>query len=302
MTITIIALSTITANPKNPSAKFYNLSMPELPEVEVTCQGLRKHLLGRTVENIWYSGLPLRTVFDIDRIRDDLEQKKLVAVSRRAKYLQLHFDHEALLVIHLGMTGNLGIFEQDTPRKKHDHLEWRFADGTLLRFNDSRRFGSITHVPAETVASLEKTLYRTTGPEPFSEIFNGAYLQRLARNRTVAVKQLIMTNQVVAGVGNIYANESLFRAGIRPARRIATISPSRWQGLATCIREVLSEAIACGGSTISDFVNASRETGYFQVNFRVYGRQGQPCTVCRTTIEKQMIGGRASYYCPVCQK
>jgi formamidopyrimidine-DNA glycosylase len=199
------------------------------------------------------------------------------------------------------MTGNLGFFPPDSQAAKHDHVRWTLDNNSELRYNDSRRFGSIIICGSDEIAGLETSVFQTTGPEPFSDQFSSEYLQRLAKGKEVAVKVFIMNTRVVAGIGNIYAGESLFRAGILPTRKVRTLSGKEWLKLITAIREILEEAIACGGSTINNFLNASQEKGYFQVNFKVYGRRGEPCPTCRTAIENLRLGGRASYFCPRCQ-
>jgi len=276
--------------------------MPELPEVEVICRGIRSFLIGRTVTAIQCSGKKLRHPVPMEAMQRVMVNQKITSVERRAKFLQLGLEKGEMLVIHLGMTGNLGIFPPTSPRAKHDHVLWLLDNGTELRYNDSRRFGSIQLLESDEVANREETIFKTTGPEPFSNDFTAEYLQNLAKGKSLAVKLFIMTNQTVAGIGNIYANESLFSAGIRPARKAQEISQKKWQRLVIEIRKVLVHAIECGGSSISDFLNASQEKGYFQINFKVYGREGMPCTRCSTKIEKQKLGGRASYFCPKCQK
>ena len=276
--------------------------MPELPEVEVICRGIRSFLIGRTVTAIQCSGKKLRHPVPMEAMQRVMVNQKITSVERRAKFLQLGLEKGEMLVIHLGMTGNLGIFPPTSPRAKHDHVLWLLDNGTELRYNDSRRFGSIQLLESDEVANREETIFKTTGPEPFSNDFTAEYLQNLAKGKSLAVKLFIMTNQTVAGIGNIYANESLFSAGIRPARKAQEISQKKWQRLVIEIRKVLAHAIECGGSSISDFLNASQEKGYFQINFKVYGREGMPCTRCSTKIEKQKLGGRASYFCPKCQK
>jgi formamidopyrimidine-DNA glycosylase len=276
--------------------------MPELPEVEVICRGIRHHLVDRTVTAIFASGKQLRRPVPTDILRQQMIGHKISAVTRRAKYLQISIDTGAMLVIHLGMTGNLGFFSPSIEPGKHDHVRWTLDNGTELRYNDSRRFGSIQILTCLETQGLDATVFKTTGPEPFSGTFSADYLHRLAKDKDLAVKLFIMTNQVVAGVGNIYANESLFRAGILPTRKVRTMSKKDWTRLIMVIREILQHAIDCGGSTISNFINARREKGYFQVNFRVYGRGGEPCLTCQTKIVKMRLGGRASFYCPTCQK
>ncbi len=276
--------------------------MPELPEVEVICQGIRPYLIHRRVKAIFHSGKQLRYKIPIDEMSQVLINHKVVAVERRAKYLLIHFNNSALLLFHFGMTGNLGVFSPATPMAKHDHIRLLLDNDTELRFNDTRRFGSIDLIADCTRENLEETFFSTTGPEPFSDDFSGQHLQKMASNKSLPVKTFIMTNLVVAGVGNIYANESLFAAGINPAQKVSQISLRNWNHLAEEIRKVLTHAIDCGGSTISDFVNASQETGYFQMNFKVYGKNGEKCAVCPSVIQKQVIGGRATFFCPGCQK
>lgn len=275
--------------------------MPELPEVEVVCRGLRPHLVNRVVTGILASGKVLREPVPLDRLQRELVNRRITSVSRRAKFLQLGLDSGAMLIIHLGMTGNLGFFTPATEPAKHDHVRLLLDNGLELRYNDTRRFGSIRILNPDEVAGVEQTVFNTTGPEPFGEDFSADYLFWLARGRQVAVKSFIMTNQVVAGVGNIYANESLFLAGIRPDRQVKSLSRKEWSRLIAAIRKVLAHAIECGGSTISDFVDAGRKKGYFQINFKVYGKGGLACTACGAVISRKIIGGRASYCCPKCQ-
>jgi formamidopyrimidine-DNA glycosylase len=276
--------------------------MPELPEVEVICRGIRTFLLGRTITAVRSSGKNLRHPVPIKSMQREMVNQTITSVERRAKFLQISLAGGEMLIIHLGMTGNLGIFPPATTHAKHDHVLWSLDDGTELRYNDSRRFGSIHFLRAEEVPGREETIFKTTGPEPFSNTFSAEYLQKMAKDKSLAVKLFIMTNQTVAGIGNIYANESLFAAGIRPARKIQTLTRKEWARLVSEIRTILHEAIECGGSTISDFLNASRERGYFQMNFKVYGREGKKCLHCSAKIEKQKLGGRSSYFCPRCQK
>jgi formamidopyrimidine-DNA glycosylase len=276
--------------------------MPELPEVEVISRGLRPLLTNRRIVSLWRSGKDLRTVVPWRELQSGMTGRKIVGISRRAKYIKIVLDSGAMLIIHLGMTGNLGVFPDKSKRKPHDHLEWQLDDGTKFRLSDVRRFGSVQFLEADSVQKREKIIFHTTGPEPFDHSFSADYLYKLARNRKLTVKQFIMTNQVVAGIGNIYANESLFNARLRPERSIASLTRKNWTDLIRSIRMVLDHAIDCGGSTISDFRNASQRSGYFQVNFKVYGKAGQGCTVCSSEIQKKVIGGRASFFCPDCQK
>jgi len=276
--------------------------MPELPEVEVICQGIRPHLVDHTITAIYHSGKQLRLPVPFDLLCLEMIGHQVTAVTRRAKYLQVSLDSGAMLIIHLGMTGNLGFFSPSSEPAKHDHLRFTLDNGTELRYNDSRRFGSMQVLKNHETATREETVFKTTGPEPFNDAFSPEYLHKLAKGKNLAVKVFIMATQVVAGVGNIYASESLFRAGILPTRTVGTINKKDWSTLITAIREILKQAIDCGGSTISNFINARQEKGYFQVNFKVYGRQGEPCTTCQENIQKIRLGGRASYFCPRCQK
>jgi formamidopyrimidine-DNA glycosylase len=276
--------------------------MPELPEVEVICRGIRSFLVGRTVTDIHCNGKRLRHPVPMEIMQRKMVNQVITTVERRAKFLQIGLETGEMLIIHLGMTGNLGIFPPAVTPAKHDHVLWLLDNGTELRYNDIRRFGSIRFLSVSEVVDREETIFQTTGPEPFSDEFSAEYLQKLAKGKNPAVKLFIMTNQTVAGIGNIYANESLFAAGIQPSRTAQSLTKKEWERLVIEIRRVLSHAIECGGSTISDFLNASQEKGYFQMNFKVYGREGKACSLCSANIEKQKIGGRASYFCPNCQK
>lgn len=275
--------------------------MPELPEVEVICQGLLPHLLGRTILDVNCSGKDLRSPVDCQAMKTELNNTRITSLKRRAKYLILKTDCGATLIIHLGMTGNMGIFETGSAPKKHDHVYWQLDNNTELRFNDTRRFGAVHLLPAQKARQEEKRFFSATGPEPFSRSCSVAYLSRKAAHRKLAIKKFIMDSHVVAGIGNIYANESLFRARIHPERQVSSLSEKEWRRLLTTIRKILKYAIKCGGSTISDFVGASGEGGYFQMNFLIYGKAGERCSECDGIIVKETIGGRASFFCPVCQ-
>jgi formamidopyrimidine-DNA glycosylase len=275
--------------------------MPELPEVEVICQGLIPHLLTRTITNVRCSGKQLRSPVLCEEMNAELCGRKITNLSRRAKYLLLKTDSGASLIIHLGMTGNMGIFDAGSATKKHDHVCWKLDNNTELRFNDARRFGAIHLLPAKNAQPEEKRFFSKTGPEPFSPSCSVAYLTRQAAHRNIAIKKFIMDSHVIAGIGNIYANESLFRARIHPERPASSLSVKEWECLLAIIRKTLRHAIKCGGSTISDFVDASGKGGYFQINFQIYGKAGEACVECGEVIIKETIGGRASFLCPVCQ-
>ncbi|TKB12223.1 bifunctional DNA-formamidopyrimidine glycosylase/DNA-(apurinic or apyrimidinic site) lyase [Desulforhopalus sp. IMCC35007] len=276
--------------------------MPELPEVEVICRGLRPHLIGQMITQVFYNQKSLRKPVDIVNIRKEVILQTIVAVERRAKYILIHMNSGAVLIIHLGMTGNLGIFSKHTPLAKHDHLQWLLGDENQLRYHDIRRFGSIHILSPVEAKEREKTFFTTSGPEPFDDRFSPDYLYNLSKGKSLTIKQCIMDSKIVVGIGNIYANESLFRAGISPEKKISSLTKPQWQHLIATIRKVLDHAIDCGGSTISDFVNASQQQGYFQMNFTVYGKDGQPCPHCCAPLLKSKLGGRATFYCKHCQK
>lgn len=276
--------------------------MPELPEVEVVRRGLLNHLPGRTITGLFTDGKRLRLPVPEKELRARLTGARIIDVRRRAKYLLIDFDNGELLILHLGMTGILGLFSRKAEIAPHDHVCWNLDNGYDLRFNDVRRFGSVRLIGPEQIATLEQTVFKDTGPEPFSENFNGSYLYRKAHKKQQPIKNFIMDGRVVAGVGNIYANESLFNAAIRPTRKAGAVSEKRYGQLVNKIREVLATAIECGGSTISDFIDTSGARGYFQIHFKVYARKDQPCPTCGTLIRHRKLGGRASFFCPSCQR
>ncbi len=276
--------------------------MPELPEVEVVRKGLSLHLPGRTITKIRCDDKSLRWPVPLAAMKQHLPGTRIAGIKRRAKYLLVELDSNAVLIIHLGMTGKLGLFPANSPDMKHDHVAWLLDNSQELRFNDVRRFGSIALLLPEEISTMEETFFKRTGPEPFDSSFSVGYLRKKAAGRSQPVKTFIMDSSVVAGIGNIYANESLFASGIRPGRSIGSISSKKWQDLIDEIREVLAKAIACGGSTISDFIGASGERGYFQVNFAVYGKEGQDCPRCSRLIRQVRLGGRSSFFCPHCQR
>ncbi len=270
--------------------------MPELPEVETTRRGIELHLLNQTVRAVTVRERRLRWP-----VPDDLERQlsgqTIRAVVRRGKYLLLDAGTGTVL-LHLGMSGSLRLLAPDTPWKKHDHAALELSNGLSLRLHDPRRFGALLWLsgPPE-----HHPLLKQLGPEPLGNAFSGSHLYARSRGRRIAVKQFIMDGRVVVGVGNIYANEALFLAGIAPPRAAGRIGAARYEKLATAIREVLSAAIAQGGTTLRDFVNGIGEPGYFRQQLAVYERVGQPCRVCDTPIIGLRLGQRSSYYCPRCQ-
>lgn len=276
--------------------------MPELPEVEVVRRGLLQHLPGRTVLSFTTNGKKLREAVPRSAMNRLLPETRITDVTRRAKYLLIHLNNGAVMIVHLGMTGQLGLYPQKQPRTRHDHICWRLDNGLELRYNDTRRFGLVKMAAPDEAGTLEQTVFKTAGPEPLTDSFNGRYLHDRSRGRILPVKNFIMDTRVVVGIGNIYANESLFKAGIRPHRKAGAVSLKRYDRLALEIKNVLERAIACGGSTISDFINASGDSGYFQVHFNVYGRKGEPCPRCDALLSHRFIGGRSSYFCSKCQR
>jgi formamidopyrimidine-DNA glycosylase len=271
--------------------------MPELPEVETTRRGIAPHVVGRRVVQLTVYDSRLRWPVPPD-LGTLLTGRTIDELTRRSKYLLFRAGTGTLLV-HLGMTGSLRVFQSPPPRRTHDHVDLVFDDGTLLRYHDPRRFGAMLWVTGP--AALHPLLARL-GPEPFDAAFDADYLFRATRTRSAAIKLALMDNVLVTGVGNIYANEALFRAGIRPTTPAHRVSRPRLARLVGEVRAVLTEAIAKGGSTLRDYVDASGEPGYFQLDYFVYGREGEPCRACGTAIRHRRLGARASFYCPRCQR
>ena len=275
--------------------------MPELPEVEVTLRGLLPHLAGRRITTIRWSNKRLRTPMPRRLLREWIENHTIATIDRRAKYLLVRMRAGSVLVFHLGMTGRLGLWDADSPRARHDHLCLRLDNGHEIRYNDSRRFGSITVWPADEAGQREATFVASLGIEPFSDQFNSAVLLALAAQRRQPIKAFLMDPRLIAGIGNIYANEILHAARIHPLTPVNRISRHQWRRLVTAGQTILAEAIRAGGSTIADFLDASGRPGYFQLSFRVYGRNGRPCPNCGRTIEKTRLAGRSTFLCPGCQ-
>ena len=272
--------------------------MPELPEVETTRQGVAPHVERQKVTAVRVYDRRLRWPVprDLSRI---LTGRTVDRVERRSKYLLFRLGHETLIV-HLGMTGSLRVFHAGSApaRGRHDHVDIVLDDGTLLRYRDPRRFGAMLFARDDRSHALLDEL----GPEPFDDAFDADHLWRATRTRTAAIKLVLMDNHVVCGVGNIYANEALYRAGIRPGVRANRLTKPRLARLVAAVRAVLDAAIAKGGSTLRDYVGSDGSAGYFQLDYFVYGREGEGCRVCGSTIRQARMGGRASFYCPTCQR
>lgn len=271
--------------------------MPELPEVETVCRGITPYVSGKTIQELILRAPKLRLPLD-PQLCLRLPGLAIGKVSRRAKYLLLAINQGGLL-IHLGMSGVLRIVPAGTTENKHDHVDLIFTDGTCLRFTDPRRFGIFLYSSADL---LHHQLLKNLGPEPLDDSFQGEFLYRLSRGKAQSVKTFIMDQKVVVGVGNIYANEALFRAGIHPLRAAGRIGRQRYQRLVAVIKEVLAAAIAAGGTTISDFSNSDGRPGYFRQELLVYGRGSAPCCHCGGSIHSCRIGQRSTFYCSFCQR
>lgn len=271
--------------------------MPELPEVETTRRGLSPHLLGKQVESVTVRQRQLR--WPIPReLERSLCGQEILSVSRRAKYLLIGTG-TGTLISHLGMSGSFRLVRTGTPPGAHDHVDIGLNSGWLLRYNDPRRFGCMLWTRENP---LQHKLLMSLGPEPLEPGFDAGYLYRVSRGRKLSIKPFLMSNQVVVGVGNIYASESLYRAGIHPRRPAGRVSLARMDVLVREVRKVLAEAIQAGGTTLKDFVREDGQPGYFAQSLLVYGRAGKPCMGCSAPVRQEVMGQRASYFCPVCQR
>jgi len=286
--------------------------MPELPEVETTARGLTPHLTGATLERM--------QVFD-DRLRwpvastivSQVRATQVLSIDRRSKYLLFRLGEQTIdcapatailkgtLMVHLGMSGRLQLFERNSPREKHSHVQWDFGNGQVLRLTDPRRFGSVHWFAAE-LADQEHTLLRKLGPEPLTPAFSAQYLFTRSRNRRVATKVLLMNAQVVVGVGNIYASEALFRAKICPTLPAGMLTLEHCKHIVAAIKQTLRLAIKAGGTTLRDFQDSHGNPGYFKQKLMVYDRADQACRQCDQPIAQFTLGQRATYWCPNCQR
>ena len=270
--------------------------MPELPEVETTRRGIAPHVTGECITRVIVRNPDLRWPVT-RRLANELTGQVVRRVNRRAKYLLLETD-AGTAILHLGMSGSLKLVAAREPAMKHDHVDIVFGK-TALRLTDPRRFGSLHWTRRQ---AGQHRLLAALGPEPLGDDFSGEYLYAQSRGRRVAIKPFIMNSQIVVGIGNIYANEALFMAGIHPKRAAGRISRRKYALLVEVIREVLSDAIDQGGTTLRDFVSGEGKPGYFSQHLNVYGRAGQPCISCRVPIREVRQGQRATFYCPKCQK
>jgi formamidopyrimidine-DNA glycosylase len=274
--------------------------MPELPEVETTRRGIATVMCGKPVRRFSVFDSRLRWPVP-EHLEKTVQNKQVIACERRGKYLLLRFEHGTMLV-HLGMSGSLRTVSMHEPLRKHDHAEWLLDDARVL-YHDPRRFGAILwHSHADGPVNTHPLL-ANLGIEPFDAAFTPDYLHQGLRNRSQAIKQALLAGDVVVGVGNIYASESLFKARINPKTPAGRISLKRCQALHTAIIQTLTDALESGGSTLRDYVNATGQPGaYFALHAAVYERQGQPCRTCTTPIRRLVQGQRATYYCPKCQQ
>jgi formamidopyrimidine-DNA glycosylase len=271
--------------------------MPELPEVETARRGIAPHVQGRRVAAVIVRDRRLRWPIP-PALSRELPGQTIVDVTRRAKYLLFH-TAGGTLIIHLGMSGSLRVVPCATPPAKWDHLDIALDNGKCLRLRDPRRFGAALWTRADPA---RHALLKDLGPEPFGPDFTPEYLYAITRGRKLKLRDLLLNTRVVAGVGNIYANEALFAAGLRPRRAAGQTTRADCARLVTAVRETLKRAIAAGGTTLRDFQNADGLPGYFQQTLSVYGRTGEPCRQCGAPVRAVRLGQRSAFYCPRCQR
>ncbi len=270
--------------------------MPELPEVETTRAGLAPHVLGRTIHHVLLRRPDLRWPIPAE-VPDLLPGRRIEAIRRRAKYLLLDTDAGSAL-LHLGMSGSLRVLAPDVPVRAHDHVDMTLDSGQVLRFNDPRRFGCLLWQTPGTTHDLLRDL----GPEPLDDAFDGDHLFFASRGRRAPIKTFLMDQRTVVGVGNIYAAEALFAAGISPLREAGRVSRARYARLADEVKRILAYAIGRGGTTLRDFISPDGAPGYFEQELSAYGRGGQPCPACGTALRQASVSQRATVWCPRCQR
>jgi formamidopyrimidine-DNA glycosylase len=271
--------------------------MPELPEVETTCRGIAPHLVGQTIQAVHIYQPQLRWKIS-DNFTARLMDQQIYSITRRAKYIIIQLA-QGYCLLHLGMSGSVRIVPLTEMLRKHDHVSLQFSATHCLRYHDPRRFGCWLWGEGEPI---QHPLLKCLGVEPLSAALTATYLAECARKRRIAVKAFIMSQAVVVGVGNIYASEALFLAGIDPRRPANQISIAEYATLILHIQAVLNAAIELGGTTLRDFTNSEGQAGYFQQTLRVYGRTGKPCVHCGTPIMQQVIAQRSSFFCHTCQQ
>ncbi len=275
--------------------------MPELPEVETVRRGLEPVLLGKRIIKAEKFSPKLRLPIPKD-FGEQLTGQKVTSLTRRAKYILIHLESSLTVLLHLGMSGQVLIFKKPAKPEKHDHFRLQIEGGNTILYRDPRRFGLVTFCPTNELE--ENKLLRGLGPEPLSNHFNGQALRSALSGKSVSIKAALLDQRVVAGAGNIYASEALFRAGINPKRKAGSLSLARCERLAGEVRNVLNDALKAGGSSLKDFVGVDGELGYFQHRFQVYDREETPCpnSDCPGTIRRFTQNARSTYYCPTCQR
>ncbi len=274
--------------------------MPELPEVETVRRGLAPVLTGRVITRLALRRADMRRPFPTGLARA-VEGRRVLSVDRRGKYLLIRLEGGPIMIVHLGMTGRLFVRPPDHVENRHDHLQMTLDDGCEIVFNDARRFGQVDLASEETLA--EYPAFKSLGPEPLDEAFTPLVLKAALMKRKTSFKAALMDQKVVAGLGNIYVCEALFAARIDPARLACTVTGAEAKRLGAAIGEVLTAALASGGSTLRDYVNAKGAAGYFQHRFAVYGREGKPCPrLSSHRIARMVQGGRSTFHCPKCQR
>lgn len=271
--------------------------MPELPEVETTLRGIEKHIIGKTVSKVVIRTDKLRWPIP-KTLKRYLKDQTIDSVERRAKYIFIN-TNKGSVIVHLGMTGSLRVIDTKTPLQKHEHIDIQFTNGKVLRYKDARKFGAFLWTKDKP---HEHELITRLGPEPLSDEFNVDYLFATCRKRKAAIKTHIMNQNIVVGIGNIYASEALFKAGIHPTKAAHRVSKEKLKLLVNMSKQTLRSAIKQGGTTLQDYINADGAPGYFAIKLKVYGREGEPCPVCAKPIKSKAIGQRNSFYCTTCQK
>ncbi|MBN1482169.1 bifunctional DNA-formamidopyrimidine glycosylase/DNA-(apurinic or apyrimidinic site) lyase [candidate division KSB1 bacterium] len=273
--------------------------MPELPEVETLRRGIKSFLINKTIESVNIIDRRLRWPIIPEHFFTWVVGKKVARITRRAKYLLWHLENDAVVVIHLGMSGRLGLFENSAPIEKHTHVIFQLRERMQVRFRDPRRFGLIEVVPPGQIKSYIR--FKNLGVEPLSAAFAVNKVTNVLKKSKKPIKNWIMDAQNIVGVGNIYANEALFFAGIHPTRPAHSLKSDEQRRLVQSVKSVLTTAIKMGGTTLNDFRNARSEPGFFQLELAVYQRSGQACHSCGATIERIVMSGRSTFYCPSCQ-
>ncbi len=269
--------------------------MPELPEVEITRLGIQAHIEGQILEKIVIRESRLR--WPVPSTLKKLKNITILKVSRRAKYIFI-ITNQGTIIIHLGMSGRLSILKSNVPSKKHDHIDFIFKNKTVIRYTDPRRFGAVLWT---TENPEQHPLLAKLGPEPLSKKFTAKYLYQKTQKKLIMIKQLIMNQEIVVGIGNIYANEALFTARLSPTRKCNSLTEVECERLVDELQSVLKKAIQQGGTTLRDFLTPEGKLGYFVQQLLVYGREGEDCVQCKNILISQRINQRSTVYCKTCQ-